>query len=121
MHPNDILDFNVKPYTEEDRTLALEFHSGNTSHKCFTNNPKYQEEGIISSIILPNSVVQLGFNWVRYIPITEPETSSLEASDSLVIASICNIFSKAITRSLKEKIYQCYWHFERARYCRQNL
>ncbi|KAI0225437.1 hypothetical protein L0F63_001271 [Massospora cicadina] len=96
---NSSLNWCTRGYDLTDVHLANLFLDGRCTYAAYTNHVKYRSEEVMAALLLPNSLIQVGVGWFRFIPltnnapfpITPPPTSSL-SPDNLALVLLSSIF-----------------------------
>lgn len=66
---SDIIEWTARPFDQEDVEIGRGFRQGTLDCRDILAVDKYQQEGIIGALVLPNSLVQYGIGWFRTVPI----------------------------------------------------
>ncbi|KAJ9077925.1 hypothetical protein DSO57_1012089 [Entomophthora muscae] len=66
---SDIVEWVARPFDQEDVEISRSFRQGTLDCRDILAVEKYQREGIIGALVLPNSLVQYGIGWFRTVPI----------------------------------------------------
>ncbi|KAJ9055248.1 hypothetical protein DSO57_1005658 [Entomophthora muscae] len=96
MTPDLALKFEARACDAVDSELATAYHSGELTLDSYKKHPKYILESIVSIIILPNSLCQIGLTWARHIPFVTQSKFSPKSTDNLSLLSIACLLNQAV-------------------------